>query len=141
MIKNLTSKTSNPIKITSLSLKTECLFTFEWLNLTLLLQLLQLRNKFSLLFTTATKTRLVAVLLRACWSYRSSGDSIVAVPLPRFIKPLKITDVWGGGYNFGLCCLVVLGCPKGGDFFKSAYSLLNPFPFRGSPLTSKIVWR
>ena len=38
--------------------------------------------------------------------------------LPRFIKPLKTTDI-RGGYNFGLCCpgwgggSAILGCLKG----------------------------
>ena len=46
----------------------------------------------------------------------------VRLSLPRFIKPLKITNVLGG-YNFGICCprrrggLAVLGCPKGGGSF------------------------
>ena len=102
------AKTSNPIKIISLSRKQNiCLLLSDWPSFgwPLILCCCHVAT------TASAPQRVFAVSLRACRSYRSSGGSIVAVSLPRFINL---------GYNFGLCCpgrgggSAVSICPKGG---------------------------
>ena len=112
------AKTSNAIKIISLSRKTECLFTVEWLTF------------IQLTFNT--------MLLPCCYSCFSSGHVFTATGTKacrwELVEVTEVQEVWlslprllnrlkneAGGYNFGLCCILgrggdsaVLGCLKGG---------------------------